>query len=720
MSNETKKFAGLESLQAFLDGCKTIFANITHKHTMSDITDYTVDSELSSESTNPVQNAVLTAELDAKMNASNPTGTGSFSLNRKSGTTVGGRSFAEGYNTTASGDYSHAEGFTTTASGDYGSHAEGCTTTASGNYSHAEGDTTTASGDSSHAEGYNTTASGNYSHAEGFKTTASGHRSHAEGENTIASSKWQHVQGKNNIEDTANTYAHIVGNGTSSSARSNAHTLDWSGNAWYAGTLKLGGTSYDDASEVALKSDIENINLSEYATIIYVDEQLNNKADTTHTHDEYETKVDAQAKYDELKESKSDWNENDSSSANYIENRTHWVEVGREVICQEQTPTSAGLTTQTNVPHNTGGENFIVTIDGTPYSCVSWYNPAYDANTFFIGDSRIWGELGSIIYDNNPEDVPFLIEFYYEETDSWNLELSSITISFADSNTHTVKIEKESDEVTYHQLDENFIPDSIARKSDIEENYALKSDVENIDLSEYETKEDAQVKYDTITDAKADWNQNDENAIDYVKNRTHYSYTGTTRGDAIAEEYTCTIDTAYVTDGQYTGELNISRFSNETLEVVYDDKSYICTVEYSTKEYSDGTFYIHSIGDENLIEYPFYIHEEYSDSPQYMFDSQYYIMTSETGTHTLYVYTVTEDTILKQLDEKFIPDTIARQDYVDSTFAKKSDVQDVDLSNYYTKSEIDNMELISTSDIDTICSATIQVASASAASEVTF
>jgi hypothetical protein len=38
-----KKFAGIETLQAFLDGCKTIFANITHKHTMSDITDIGMD-----------------------------------------------------------------------------------------------------------------------------------------------------------------------------------------------------------------------------------------------------------------------------------------------------------------------------------------------------------------------------------------------------------------------------------------------------------------------------------------------------------------------------------------------------------------------------------------------------------------------------------------------------------------------------------------------------
>jgi hypothetical protein len=39
------------------------------------------------------------------------------------------------------------------------------------------------------------------------------------------------------------TYAHIVGNGTSSSKRSNAHTLDWSGNAWFSGDVYVGSTS---------------------------------------------------------------------------------------------------------------------------------------------------------------------------------------------------------------------------------------------------------------------------------------------------------------------------------------------------------------------------------------------------------------------------------------------------------------------------------------------
>ena len=186
---------------------------------------------------------ILTDEYAPK---NNPVFTGSISLGRKEGTTVGENSFAVGDNTTASGASSHAEGYYTKASG-INSHAEGNSTTASVNNSHAEGSSTTASGTSSHAEGKNTTASGDFgSHAEGISTTASGESSHAEGDSTKASSTSQHVQGKFNIEDTANKYAHIVGNGTTDNKRSNAHTLDWEGNAWFAGKLSQEGTPTED------------------------------------------------------------------------------------------------------------------------------------------------------------------------------------------------------------------------------------------------------------------------------------------------------------------------------------------------------------------------------------------------------------------------------------------------------------------------------------------
>ena len=124
-----------------------------------------------------------------------------------------------------------------TASGE-ASHAEGIKTTASGNYSHAEGKETKAEGYQSHSEGFKTTAKGDHSHAEGSLTSATKTGAHAEGIHTLASSNYQHVQGQYNIEDTTGTYAHIVGNGTRDNSRSNAHTLDWSGNAWYAGTVE--------------------------------------------------------------------------------------------------------------------------------------------------------------------------------------------------------------------------------------------------------------------------------------------------------------------------------------------------------------------------------------------------------------------------------------------------------------------------------------------------
>ena len=186
----------------------------------------------------------------------------------------GVRSHAEGYSTTASGDSSHAEGCSTTASGD-SSHAEGNGTKAEKDYSHAEGENTTASGYNSHAEGCNTTASNASAHAEGRSTTASGFVSHAEGYNTIASGEYSHVQGKYNIEDIENKYAHIIGNGTADDAKSNAHTLDWSGNAWFAGNIYIGGAGQGD--ENAKKLATEQYVLEQIAELNATIEELNNK-----------------------------------------------------------------------------------------------------------------------------------------------------------------------------------------------------------------------------------------------------------------------------------------------------------------------------------------------------------------------------------------------------------------------------------------------------------
>lgn len=104
-------------------------------------------------------------DISGKANVDNPVFTGAFSQNRKSGTTVG--------------DYSHAEGRSTTASGDY-----------------------------SHAEGYDTIASNTCSHAGGHHSA-----------NMITGGSYNNTTGT----------AFVIGNGISSGAKSNAFSVQFSG-----------------------------------------------------------------------------------------------------------------------------------------------------------------------------------------------------------------------------------------------------------------------------------------------------------------------------------------------------------------------------------------------------------------------------------------------------------------------------------------------------------
>ena len=193
-----------------------------------------IDIELSSTSTNPVQNKVVTDALNNKADKSKYSDT-TINIGRLANSTVGNYSTAEGYRTTAGGESSHAEGYRTTAGGK-SSHAEGASSTASGKSSHAEGASSTASGNSSHAEGFDVTASGESSHAEGEATTASGYSSHAEGYRTTADNYASHVSGKYNAAMTTgggynNTTgtAFVIGNGTSTSTLSNAFSVQFDG-----------------------------------------------------------------------------------------------------------------------------------------------------------------------------------------------------------------------------------------------------------------------------------------------------------------------------------------------------------------------------------------------------------------------------------------------------------------------------------------------------------
>lgn len=218
---------------------------------------------------------------------------------------TGDYSHAEGESSSAEGDYSHAEGNQTEASGE-GAHSEGGYTAAKGWYSHAEGEGTIAN-DNQHVEGkFNIEDNGDVNQVEVYDSTSIDcyesdylirlpeapmwdYEEEAyiinefeeitgleveEGDYVIfcdwdyeedlpvipeRSTKYYHIQwllssdeySKSfdalryyyEAEGTSNPkYAHIVGNGSDDN-RSNAHTLDWNGNAWFQGDIYVSSTS---------------------------------------------------------------------------------------------------------------------------------------------------------------------------------------------------------------------------------------------------------------------------------------------------------------------------------------------------------------------------------------------------------------------------------------------------------------------------------------------
>ena len=239
-------------------------------------------------------------------------------------TATGSNAHAEGYRSTASESYAHAEGIFTVASGygahaegdnthagGAGSHSEGCGSNASGNYTHTEGDHTVANRRGMHAEGtYNLYDSAKYVDVVGLGNRYNWKNMYAASEYTFdadtgyytlvnAEPKNEAVIGLyyvssivyasgtiNKLEkpislisgtnyeteihqsnlgtNVKGKYVHVVGNGVSS-ARSNAHTLDWDGNGWFAGDVFVGGTGQDEG--VKLLKEGEAIPIPQTASV---------------------------------------------------------------------------------------------------------------------------------------------------------------------------------------------------------------------------------------------------------------------------------------------------------------------------------------------------------------------------------------------------------------------------------------------------------------------
>lgn len=141
----------------------------------------------------------------------------------------------------------------------------------------------------------------------------------------------------------------------------------------------------------------------------------------------------------------------------------------------------------------------------------------------------------------------------------------------------------------------------------------------------------------------ADWNQSDENAIDYIKNRTHY--------EEEIESGSIEIYNGTVTSRIF---LNMNEYDYnfiEDLYVVFDSTKY----ELHKYEINPVT-YGYDTNDGNDIPFTLTIN---------VIDAQLAFTCQDTETHTVIIQQPNFEIVVHQLNEKFIPDTIARKTYVD-------------------------------------------------------
>lgn len=134
-------------------------------------------------------------------------------------------------------------------------NAIGQSATASGYYSIALGPLARAKGNRSVAIGHDCHADKDYSTAIGYQAVADGTNSVAVGDGAVAHGDNQIALGQYNAGDEINLL--VVGNGTSSTTRSNAHTLSKKGVAWFKGDIYTGGTSISGATKLAKVTELD-------------------------------------------------------------------------------------------------------------------------------------------------------------------------------------------------------------------------------------------------------------------------------------------------------------------------------------------------------------------------------------------------------------------------------------------------------------------------------
>ena len=290
---------------------------------------------------------------------------------------------------------------------------------------------------------------------------------------------------------------------------------------------------------------------------------------------------------DKIKDSTADWNQNDEKANDYIKNRTHYEELNKNVLFPQTNITflssgyDGGL--QINPVEFVEGKTYVVVWDNIKYECKCFgFSGAVIGNTGLEGYIIDTGE-------------PFLIRSSFSP-DNLNHELGTIMASTAGE--HTIEIY--TAERIVHKIDKKYLP---------------------IETS--------------------DWNQNDENAPNHIKNRPFYE--GTEDLILVPEQ------TIAVENGGADFEYDVA--VENMFEYGYDCEY---TVIFDGVSYT-GTSYTDS---DACMRTDFVTNDGYKVE---VYDYSFLHVSGMIGEHTIQII-LNNMPVVHKMDEKFIPDTVATKD----------------------------------------------------------
>ena len=300
-----------------------------------------------------------------------------------------------------------------------------------------------------------------------------------------------------------------------------------------------------------------------------------------------------------------DWNQSDETAPDYIKNRTHYYYNNKttQALTFLEEPSTDGWYHSSSMPTGFNGYQSIsgvITVNGENYNFTTYNGDLSDIpeeELIKIGTASLFVLTGYRGY--------------------WYI--------YVCSTEYFPSIEVTIDTLGAKQLDEKFIPDIYIKKNNLEQFLPQQEQV--------------------------DWDEIDENKASYIKNRTHYK-TSTIITKPIIEN--STIEWNKYTDcGWYTYRLAASEES-------WLGKNFIIVCQGTETPVQCGNYITNSII-EVTIGNGARIHLGNSHDP---IDGDYHLILCSFGnnfTDPITIMEAVEDYIYTPLDERYIPDTIARQ-----------------------------------------------------------